>query len=267
MGNTDISKHHPRPPLKRRGHLWWSLGAGLVLAFGIGWLTRLSWLPLLGTSLEVSDPLRHASAVLILPGSENTRPFVAAGLIKAGYADLALVPETRANPDVHEGSELSTSELTRQILLRRGIPERKIVTLEGSSDSTIGDAMALNRYFQQFGESDIIIVTNAYHSRRAQWTFRHVLPEHQTRLRFYSGPNEFDVRRWWTSRKGCRVVLSEWLKFAFYLTYHGHGWLWCVVSATVGGTLVFSRRFIQGSENVGIRASEQPDTGSGGTRI
>lgn len=262
MGSTDISAHISRPPLKRRGSLWLVLGAGLVLTTGIAWFTRLSWLPSIGTCLDVGVPLQHAAAVLILPGHESVRPFVAAGLMKAGYADLALVPETWANPNVPAGAELSTSEMTQQILLRRGIPEKKIVTLKGSSDSTIGDAMALNRYFQQFGATDIIIVTNASHSRRARWTFRFVLPEHQSRLRFYSAPNGFDARTWWTSRNGRRTVLAEWLKFAFYLMYHGHGWLWCVVSVTVGGAFVFCRRFLQRSENVGIRASEQPDSGA-----
>ncbi len=240
------------------------VSASLGLLLSTIWIVRDDWLPTIGLALNVSDPLRHAPIVLILPGSEETRPFVAAGLMRAGYADLALIPETRNNPGVLGGMELSTAETTRQILLRRGIPGEKIMTLIGSSDSTIGDATALNRYFEQSGATDVIIVTSAYHSRRARWTFRHVLPEHQARLRFYSAPNGYDDRMWWVSRKGRRAVLSEWLKFAFYVTYHGDGWLWCVVSTLVGGGLVLIRRrsLAKGSNHVGVRTADRPDCGT-----
>ena len=240
MGGRDISPSPLTPPLKRR--FWRYVGVGLLLALCAIWWTRGSWLPIIGTALNVSDPLSPASAVMILPGSEETRPFVAAGLLKAGYADVALVLETRANPDVRDGAVLATSETSRQILLRRGIPEQKIVLLKGASDSTFQDATALGRYFEQFGETDVIIVTNAYHSRRARWCFRHVLPNQHQRLRFYSAPNGFDDRHWWTSRGGRQSVLSEWLKFAYYVMRHGHSWLWCMVTSLLVGTLVFARR-------------------------
>lgn len=236
--------------MKRKQRLWVVIGFSFILASGLAWTTRLRWLPEIGMSLDVSSPLRYAPVVLILPGDEETRPFVAAGLMNAGYADRALVPETRANSDVLKGVESSTSEITRQILIRRGIPEKRIVTLSGASDSTLNDAWALNRYFQQFGATDVLIVTSAYHSRRARWTFRHVLPEHQSRLRFYTAPNEFDSRTWWTSRTGRQTVLSEHLKSLFYLTYHGQGWLWCVVSATVGGSVVLALYYVKGSGHV-----------------
>lgn len=199
-----------------------------MLLIGGAWSTRLRWLPAIGTALNISDPLSPAPVLLILPGSEETRPFVAAGLYKAGCADLVLMPVTRDNPDVDDGVELSNAETTRQIIIRRGVLATQIVTLAGSSDSTLSDALALDRYFRESGVTDVIIITNAYHSRRARWVFRHVLPEHQHRLRFYSAPNGFDARTWWTSRRGRQCVVSEWLKRGYYLMYHGRGWLWCV---------------------------------------
>ncbi len=237
------------------------------MAISAAWVTRLRWLPEIGIALNVSDPLSHASAVLILPGSEQTRPCVAAGLFRAGYADLVLVPETRVTPDVRDGVELSTLKTTRQILIQRGIPSDKIVTLAGSSDSTLTDAMALGRYFRQFGACDVLIVTNAYHSRRARWVFRHVLPEHQDRLRFYAAPNGFDARTWWTSRNGRQSVMSEWLKFAFYIMYYGQGWLWCAVSTLIGGTLVFARCHRERFEHGGVPTSAQSDRGAGRGRF
>ncbi len=266
MGGTDLSRPPAGVPMKRR-RLWLGLAAVVLLGLSGLWLTRLRWLPEIGIWLNVSDPLAHAPVVLILPGSEETRPFVAASLMKAGFADRALVPETRANPDVHDGVELPTAETTRQILIRRGIPATKIVTLQGASNSTMSDAMALDRYFQQSGVTDVIIVTSAYHSRRARWTFRQAMPQHQARFRFYGAPNGFDERVWWTSRKGRQAVLSEWLKFLFYIMYHGRGWLCCLVSITAGGAFVLFRcrgvqSRVEGRDHVGVRTPDQSGGGA-----
>lgn len=231
----------------------------LIAGFCLGclaiWSTRSLWLPELGTGLDVGVPLRPAKCVLILPGSEETRPFVAAGLIRAGYAEFALVPETRSNPDIQDGIATATAETTRQILQKRGISDTKIVMLAGSSDSTFGDAQALSRYFEQAGVADVLIVTNAYHSRRARWVFRQVLPTQRDRLRFYSAPNGFDARIWWTSRAGRQAVLSEWIKFLFYLMYYGRGWLWCLIAAATGWIV---RLRFQGVRHGGVRTSCEP---------
>ena len=267
ISDCDSSSPAPLAPPKNTGRVWLAWGAGLALLLLGAWLSRPCWLPVIGTSLNVSDPLKPARAVLILPGSDDSRQIVAAGLIKAGYADLALVPDTRelstaANPHVRPGEALSATEMTRQILIRRGISESRIVTLEGDSDNTLGDAMALDRYFQRFGVIDVIIVTNANHSRRARWAFTQVLSQQQSHLRFYTAPNGYDASVWWISRKGRQAVLSEWVKFAIYFTYYGPGWIWCMVLFTIGGTLGLHRRqasrcHLQGPEHVGVRHPDQ----------
>ncbi len=229
--------------------MWFLWGAVWLLAVSAAWSTRLRWLPRIGTSLNVSDSLSYAPLVLILPGSEETRSIVAAELVKAGSTDLAIVIETQSHPDVLGGVEFSPAEMTRQILIRGGVPHSAIVTLPGDSDSTLDDARALDRYFQQHDVADVIIVTNAYHTRRTRWTFRQALPKSQHRLRFYAAPNGFDDRTWWTTRKGRQSVLSEWLKFSYYLIRHGHGWVWIVVSTTLAGAIAFTRQRRKDSED------------------
>ncbi len=233
----------PLPPRPRwRRALFRLLAVSAVLL--TSWLTRSHWLPSIGTILDIGEPIRKTPALLILPGSEETRPFVAASLIQAGHADLALIPETWVTPDVRNGVSLSTAETTRQILRKSGVPNVQIVNLKGESDSTFGDATALRNYFESHGICDVTIVTNAYHTRRARWIFRQVLPMYEDRLHFYSAPNDFEAETWWHSRKGRQAILSEWLKFAFYLVYHGHGWLWGLLGVgTIAGFSLVRRRF------------------------
>ncbi len=231
--------------------------AGIFLLMSIAWFTRMHWLPAIGSALHVSDPLAYAPLVFILPGSEETRPCVAARLMKAGYADRAIIPETRPHSDVLASIALSTSDTTRQLLIQQGLTDAVIVTLPGASESTLGDAIALDKYFQQSGVTDVILVTNAYHSRRARWAFQRVLPQHRHRLRIYTAPNGFDERSWWTTRRGRYCVLSEWMKYSYYLIRYGHGWVWCLVLTILGGAIVFTRLNRKESENGRVRTSAQ----------
>ena len=249
MRDSAITAGFIRVTVKPRWRQWFLWGAVGLLVVSAAWSTRLRWLPVFGTSLNVSDPLSYAPVVLILPGSEETRSAAAAELVKARYADLAVVIETQSHPDVLGGVEFSPAEMTRQILIRGGVPHSAIVTLPGDSDSTLDDARALDRYFQQHDVTDVTIVTNADHTRRARWTFQQALPQLQHRLRFFGAPNGFDDQTWWTTRKGRQSVLSEWLKFAYYLIRHGHGWVWIVVSTTLAGAIAFTRHLRKDSEH------------------
>ena len=237
-----------------------------MVLYGI-WHTRFQWLPMVATSLDISDPLKPAQAVVILPGSEETRPHIAAGLMKAGYADFAFIPETQVNSGAPEIRGIASTKNNRRILTQRGIAEDRIVTLNGVSDSTYGDAIALERYFQHAKAVDVIIVTNAFHSRRARWAFRHVLPEHQSHLRFYSAPNGFDANCWWTDRQGRYDVLTEWAKLVCYVMTYGHGWLWCVSLASVPVTISLAKHHAnrcraQETEHVGVCHATQPKHGT-----
>lgn len=228
---------------------WWLRGAVLMLAIGAVWSTRLRWLPPLGTSLNISGPISAAPSVLILPGSEKTRSTVAAELLRKGLAEVVIIPETRPQVVQPGGVEISTAEATRQILLGCGVPSAAIIILPSASESTVGDALALRRHFQQQGATDVIVVTHAYHTRRARWTFRQILPEHQQRLQFYAAPNEFDDRLWWTSRRGRQCVLSEWLKYVYYIVRYGHGWVWGVSTTLLVGAIAWARHRRKESED------------------
>ncbi len=56
----------------------------------------------------------------------------------------------------------------------------------------------------------------AFHTGRAYWTFRTVLPE-EIEIRMSEAPEEgFSKRNWWKIESGLIAVNNEFLKWAYY---------------------------------------------------
>src|SRR5437879_953524 len=60
-------------------------------------------------------------------------------------------------------------------LMRRGVgADRIAIVPEVVDGGTYGEVIRLRRYARKHGLQSILVVTSAYHSRRALWTMRHV---------------------------------------------------------------------------------------------
>ncbi|MFO1006816.1 MAG: YdcF family protein [Planctomycetaceae bacterium] len=210
------------------------------------------------TFLDVGEPPRRADAVLILPGSEDARPEMAAKLIQAGLAQTVLIPETSRPTDPPTAPGFASTERNVKILLRRGVAASQIHVIDGLSTSTHGDAEALSRYLQSFPLADVTVVTDAWHSRRAQIAFRHALAGGSTQVHFCTVPNRFDSQGWWVSQSTRNGILKEWGKLLCYVMIYGHGWRWSVFLVLFCVTISAARRYAnqcraKESKHVGVR--------------
>src|SRR5258708_31625589 len=105
----------------------------------------------------VWDTIGRAAAIVVLGGGLETGPFVAAELWRRGLADKILIsqgPEERA---ASVGSIPSQSELSREILLKSGVPAGAIETFRAATKNTSGEAVALREWTEQNGASAFII--------------------------------------------------------------------------------------------------------------
>lgn len=88
------------------------------------------------------------------------------------------------------------------------------IQVETESRNTIENAFAVSRYLQQNPEvKSIVLVTSAYHMRRAQ-----VVIEHQVHNGLeiipYTPPSErIEKRTWWHTWLGIEVTMTEYFKF------------------------------------------------------
>lgn len=177
---------------------------------------RQAALPPVADWLDVNQRPECAPWVLILPGDESRRALTAAGLVRIGLARQVLIPQNPASADVTDGITLPTAQITRRILLHAGIADDDIVLLPSQSRTTFDDARALAVFLRR-PDAKVTVVTSAFHTRRASFVFRKVFAADALRIRVVSAPNPgFESGDWWQRREGLRLILTEYLKLAFY---------------------------------------------------
>jgi len=190
--------------------LWWLLAWGLARA------------------LITHAPLARADAILVLSGSGSyvERTHHAALLYSSRLAPTILLTDDRLKGgwSAREQRNLYSVERALDELRANGVPLSGVVVLPDVVSNTHDEALAAGRYADRTSLRSLLIVTSAYHSRRALWTFRRelgprgvvvgvdpVAPGQQT-----PGP-----LTWWWSRRGWRDVAGEYVKLAGYLVrYH-----------------------------------------------
>lgn len=208
--------------LNRAGRLkrW----ASIALAFITAWVF-FAWLG--ARALVTEAELTHADALVVLSGSsdyvERTRR--AAQLFGEGRAPKVILTndglpsgwsETlRRNPLFVERAE--------EELRRAGVSQENIVVIRQPVSSTHSEALQLRAHATANGLRSILVVTSAYHSRRALWTLRRVFRD--TSLEVGLAPVVLDRQSispftWWLSSRGWRAVAGEYVKHAYYLIKH-----------------------------------------------
>jgi uncharacterized SAM-binding protein YcdF (DUF218 family) len=192
----------------------------LILAVAIG-LWNLPWA---ARWLDIGDPPQPADAVVLLNGSLNSRPFVAAALVHGGWAANVLFSTVADGPNQISGAAPREADVNLKVLEYGGVPRERIIVLDCSVETTFDEARAVDRYLADRPVKRLLIVTEGPHTRRARWIFERVLAGRPVEIAMVSAPSfEFDSENWWRSEVGFMFVVSEYPKLFFYgLRY---GWL------------------------------------------
>jgi uncharacterized SAM-binding protein YcdF (DUF218 family) len=231
--------------------LWWGRrrAALLILVVGVAWFYLVStevfgaWLM---QNLERSYPpvaaqaLPEADVIVLLGGGVHSRKspqvlgdlnrwsdrlLFAAALYKAGKAPAILLsgggPEGRP----------TESELSRDILLVMGVPPESMV-LEETSRDTHGNAVYTAPLIQQHGWERVLLVTSAFHMRRAVALFAArgiaVIPaptDHFISHHAEQEDDELEVLAWLPTLKGLLVTHYALHELVGFTVYRLRGWL------------------------------------------
>ena len=182
-----------------------------------GWLIREPLLLGAANLWIVSDPVSRATAIIVLGGGLETRPFVAAELWRRGLADKILIsqgPEERA---VSIDAMPSQSERNRAILLKLGVPAGAIGTFEAVSKNTRGEAVALRAWAEQNGASAFIIPSEIFPARRVRWIFRREFRGTAVSIEVPAvEPPGYTRSDWWKTEQGLLAFQNEVLKYIYY---------------------------------------------------
>jgi uncharacterized SAM-binding protein YcdF (DUF218 family) len=212
-----------------------------LVALTLLWAAHPVLLRAMARWLDVGERPRRADFVMVLTGGENTRPFAAAALVKAGWAQKVLVAEVAPTPAVSDQILPPFHEINRQVLLKRGVPAEDVVILPGKAATTRDEAKALAAFLEDHPSAHVLIVTDNYHTRRSRWAFARTLADRTGQVSFVSANIEdLNMDRWWKDEMSFVMILSEYLKLAFYTACYGYLGYWlaaCCVLALVARSI------------------------------
>jgi uncharacterized SAM-binding protein YcdF (DUF218 family) len=165
----------------------------------------------------------QAEAIVVLAGSSTykERADEAARLFHEGRAPKIILTNDGLQSEWSSALQRNPFYVERAVeqLRRAGVPAESIETLPQVVTSTYDEALLLREYVRAHGLRSLLVVTSAYHTRRALWTLRRVLKDEHVSLGLSAPPPGQQTPRpltWWWHIKGWRMVAGEYLKLVYY---------------------------------------------------
>jgi uncharacterized SAM-binding protein YcdF (DUF218 family) len=185
--------------------------------------------PFLARRLIVEKPLNRADAILVLSGSsvylERTQE--AAALFKKGIAPKILLTDDGLKSGWNRKEQRNPffAERAHWELVNQGVPEDAIEILPAVVKTTHDEAILLEKTAKERGFKSILLVTSAYHTRRALWTFEKVLRDNNNSIEIGIEPAPVGMQTlppdyWWLAAGGWKFVAGEYLKTIYYWVYY-----------------------------------------------
>lgn len=159
---------------------------------------------------EADVRCQSADAIVAVSGGDTTaRTMEAIRLYEAGWAPLIIfsgAAEDKSGP--------SNALSMKRLAVAEGVPADSIL-IEEFSRNTAENARNTSRFIEERQLERVIVVTSAYHQRRAGMEFRSrlggraVIVNHPVERDAHWGPY------WWLSAQGWRLALGETVKIIY----------------------------------------------------
>ena len=197
----------------------------VLLLFGL-WVLGA---PFLARNLIIEKTLDKADAILVLGGSSTyiERTQKAAELFKKGVVPRIFLTDDgeQAGWSKIEKRNPPYVELARNSLIAQGVPPENIEILEPQVTGTIYEARILSEKAKSVNLKSVLIVTSAYHTRRAFSTIQRIFIENNQpiELGIVSPPTGEQTPppfSWWLSANGWNFVAGEYVKSFGYWVYY-----------------------------------------------
>jgi uncharacterized SAM-binding protein YcdF (DUF218 family) len=173
--------------------------------------------------LIVKSEIAAADAIVVLSGSSTylERADWAAKLYREGRAPVIILTDDNliSGWDRVEERNPFFYELAARELMKRGVPESKIQVVSNIALGTYEESLGLRDYATAHKLKRLLVVTSAYHSRRALWSMRRACEGSGIEIGIDSPPPGWQTpapSRWWWRRWGWRVVAGEYGKLIYY---------------------------------------------------
>jgi uncharacterized SAM-binding protein YcdF (DUF218 family) len=175
--------------------------------------------------LIVKAEMRSADAIVVLSGSSTyvERADWAAQLYGEGRAPLIILTDDGliSGWDHREERNPHYYELTSRRMQQQGVPQDRIQLAPGQALGTYEESLLIRDYATSHHFKKILIVTSAYHSRRALWSMRRACEGSGIEVGIDTPPPGWQTPSpwaWWAHRWGWKVVGGEYVKMIYYWT-------------------------------------------------
>ncbi len=167
----------------------------------------------IGDALVIQDELRPVDVIHVIAG-DDYRTQYAIQLYQQGYAKMLFF--TGGWCTFHGYDHGSHAQ---QLALEAGVPPQAIAYDDSKVLSTYDEALLLASYLakNQPAYRSIMVVSDPYHMRRVQWTYRHIFGK---QLTIFLAPVPFAQtpfsEQWWTDQRSSNYVREEYGKLVYY---------------------------------------------------
>jgi uncharacterized SAM-binding protein YcdF (DUF218 family)/PKD repeat protein len=211
-----------------------------LVSFVLVTWSLLAW----GAALALIKRVEIANADVIVvlsnPSAYQERTWHAAQLWKTGRAPRVLLTNENLRSSWSEAEQRNPlfTERATEALKSAGVPPDKIEVLPQPVSGTVDEAVLLREYAQGRGLRSILIVTSAYHSRRALWTFRNVFRDSGIEIgldHVAPGLQTPTPATWWLKPAAWKIVALEYPKLLYYRVKYRSISVESLVAASVSG--------------------------------
>ena len=167
-----------------------------------------------GAFLIVSDRIKKSDAVVVLGGGDQQRVKQAVQLVMDQQGGYLLITEPG---EVKPGQGMG-SQAVRTEAIEDGLSPYAILITEGISRSTYDESRAVLAFMQKRHFQSVIVVTDPYHTRRAQIIFRDTFRGSGLGVRIYPVQNSwYRSNTWFLSADGWGSTVREYVKLTGYM--------------------------------------------------
>jgi len=193
---------------------WMRVFVGLALVCFLPALFHEKWMMFIGDFLIVEDDLKPADVIHVIAG-DDYRTDYAIQLYKQGYGNgLFYTGGWCIFHNYYHGAH------AQEVSLAQGVPSVAIAFDEATVTSTYSEAERLKEWISNSPTPvrSVIVVSDPFHMRRAQWTYRRVLGDG---IEVQMAPVPFEQtpfqRDWWKDPGSRRYVRDEYQKYLYYV--------------------------------------------------
>jgi uncharacterized SAM-binding protein YcdF (DUF218 family) len=177
--------------------------------------------------LVVREELPRADALVVLAGSATyvERAGRAAELYREGRAPRVVLTNDGLSGGYSAADDRNPLFVERAAreLRAAGVPDAAVEVVPEIVSSTYEEAVRLRAHAGARGYRSLLVVTSAYQSRRALWTFKRVFDGGVVRV----GVEPVEPGRqtprsyaWWLYPLGWRLVPGEYVKLVYYRLHY-----------------------------------------------